>query len=195
MESTTWSAVSRLLHWAIVVTITFQQASSLFMSDPGTQFLFPPHRYVGLLAGLALLFFWFYSYAIYDLPLLFPWNRDGLRVVGRELLGLVQRRLPIPGRRLGLSSFIHGLGILAASGCAVTGVVIHTMLPSGHAGPPDDPVAFTRYVLSHKFFGELLWAYCAGHVVFALLHQITGSNVFGAIFGRTGLDQNSDQRV
>lgn len=194
MGSTTWSAASRLLHWAIVIAITFQQASSLFMSDPGTQFLFLPHRYVGLLAGVILALFWCYSYAIYDLPLLFPWNREGLRVVGGELLGLARLHLPIPGRRPGLSSFVHGLGILAATGCAVTGVVIHAMLPSGHAGPPDDPVAFTRYVLSHKFFGELLWAYCVGHVVFALLHQFTGSNVFGAIFGRAGLEQNSDHR-
>ncbi|MEJ2345614.1 MAG: cytochrome b/b6 domain-containing protein [Gammaproteobacteria bacterium] len=190
-ETTTWSAASRLLHWAIVLTITFQQATGLFMSDPGTQFLFPPHRYIGLVTGLVLLLFWLYSYAAYDLALLFPWNRAAFRAIASEVLGLWRRRLPPPGRRAGLSSFVHGLGILAVSGCAVTGVVIHAMIPSGPPAPPQDPAAFTRYVLAHKFFADALWVYWAGHVGFALLHQLTGSNVFGSIFGRAGLTNDT----
>ena len=79
MSSTVWSAKVRQLHWAMVVTITFQQFSALFMSDPGTQFLFPYHRLVGVAAALVVLLFWLYSYAVYDLSLLFPWGREGRR--------------------------------------------------------------------------------------------------------------------
>lgn len=187
----TWSAPSRVLHWAIVLTITFQQVTGLLMSDPGTQFLFPPHRYIGLVAALVLLLFWLYSYAAYDLALLFPWNRASLRVIASELLGLWRRRLPPPGRQAGVSSFVHGLGILAASGCAVTGAAVHAMIPSAPPAPPKDPVAFTRYVLAHKFFADALWVYWAGHVGFALLHQLTGSNVFGSIFGHAAMEKDA----
>ena len=192
MSSTVWSAKVRQLHWAMVVTITFQQFSALFMSDPGTQFLFPYHRLVGVAAALVVLLFWLYSYAVYDLSLLFPWGREGRRLAWAELRGILQRRLPPAGHRVGLSSFVHGLGILAASGAALTGLVIFAMVPPGHVGPPEDPLAFTRYVLMHKFFGEALWVYWFGHIAFALAHQLAGDRVFGAIFGRRDLPGNEE---
>ena len=179
-----WDIQLRLLHWAIAVSATFQQFSSLFMSDPGSQYLFPWHRIVGVVAAAALLLFWLYSYAIYDLKMLFPWGREGRRAVWRDSLALLRGRLPHSGRGIGLSGFVHGLGLLALSGCAVTGTIMFSMIPPGHVGPPADGLAFTRYTLQHKFFGELLWLYWCGHVAFALLHQLAGDNVFGAIFGR-----------
>ncbi|WP_455231363.1 cytochrome b/b6 domain-containing protein [Geopseudomonas aromaticivorans] len=178
-----WDINLRLLHWAIALTATFQQFSSLYMSDPGTQYLFPWHRILGAVAALVLLLFWLYSYAIYDLKMLFPWGREGRQQVLREGLGLLHGHLPQSGRGIGLSSFVHGLGLLAMSGCAATGMIMFAMIPPGHVGPPADGIAFTRYTLQHKFFGEMLWLYWCGHVAFALVHQIKGDNVLGAIFG------------
>ncbi len=178
-----WDINLRLLHWAIALTATFQQFSSLYMSDPGTQYLFPWHRILGAVAALVLLLFWLYSYAIYDLKMLFPWGREGRQQVLREGLGLLRGHLPQSGRAIGLSSFVHGLGLLAMSGCAATGMIMFAMIPPGHVGPPADGIAFTRYTLQHKFFGEMLWLYWCGHVAFALVHQIKGDNVLGAIFG------------
>lgn len=178
-----WDIKIRLLHWAIALTATFQQLSSLYMSDPGTQYLFPYHRILGAVAALVLLFFWLYSYAIYDLKVLFPWGGDGRRAVVREGLGLLRGRLPASGRGIGLSGFVHGLGLLALSGCAITGMIMFSMIPPGHVGPPADGIAFTRYTLQHKFFGQMLWLYWCGHVAFALVHQVAGDRVFGAIFG------------
>ena len=177
-----WDRNSRLIHWALSVTVVFQQVSSIWMSDPGTQYLFPYHRIIGAIAAAVVLFFWLYSYAIYDFKILFPWGRESRREVFNELRRLFQRRLPASGRRIGLSSFVHGLGILALTGCALTGVVMFAMIPPGHIGPPEDPIAFTRYTLQHKFFGEMLWLYICGHVIFAVIHQLVGDNVFGAIF-------------
>jgi len=178
-----WDIKTRLLHWTIAVTATFQQISSIWMSDPGTQYLFSYHRVIGVMAAVVLLLFWLYSYAIYDFKILFPWTRESKKDVKRELYALFHLHLPASGHRIGLSGFIHGLGILALTGCAVTGIVMFSMIPPGHVGPPEDPIAFTRYTLQHKFFGEALWLYWVAHVLFALLHQLTGDNVFSAIFG------------
>jgi hypothetical protein len=178
-----WDGYIRLLHLGIAITVTFQQFTSIWMSDPGTQYLFPYHRVIGLIAAIVVLLFWLYSYAIYDLKYLFPWGRDSRTEVWRESSALFLGRLPSSGREIGLSGFIHGLGLLAVSGCALTGLIMFAMIPPGHLGPPEDPIAFTRYTLLHKFFGEALWAYWFGHIGFALIHLLAGDNVFGAIFG------------
>ncbi len=177
-----WNINTRLIHWALVITVIFQQFSSIWMSDQGTQFLFPYHRIIGALAAAVVLVFWLNSYAIYHFKELFPWGKQARGQVIRELLGLLNRQLPASGNRIGLSSFIHGLGILALTGCAATGMIMFSMIPPGHSGPPDDPIAFTRYTLQHKFFGEVLWVYVSGHVAFAVIHQLKGDNVFGSIF-------------
>lgn len=177
-----WNINTRRIHWALLITVIFQQFSSIWMSDQGTQFLFPYHRIIGAIASAVVLLFWLNSYAIYHFKELFPWNKQARGEVLRELAGLFKRKLPASGNRIGLSSFIHGLGILALTGCAVTGMIMFSMIPPGHSGPPDDPMAFTRYTLQHKFFGEVLWVYVGGHVAFALLHQLSGDKVFGAIF-------------
>ncbi len=182
MATQPWAHKVRLLHWVLAATVTAQQLTALFMSDPGTQFLFPWHRLVGLLAALVALLFWLYSYAVYDLPLLFPWGAAGRRLALDELRGLLAGRLPPSGHRLGLSSLVHGLGLLALTGGALTGVAVYSMIPPGHSGPPANPLAFTRYVLWHKFFGEALWVYWVGHLVLALWHQLAGHRVLGAIF-------------
>lgn len=181
-----WDIKTRFLHWAIALTVTFQQFSSIWMSDQGSQYLFDYHRILGALVAAVLLVFWLYSYAIYDFRILFPWGKESRQLVKRELIALFHRRLPEAGHRIGLSSFIHGLGVLALTGCAVTGMIMFSMIPPGHSGPPDDPIAFTRYTMQHKFFGEALWVYWFGHVAFAILHQLRGDNVFGAIFGMGG---------
>ncbi len=190
MPSKEWGIYVRLLHWVIVLTVTFQLFSSLFMADTSTQYLFPYHEIIGLLASLAVLVFWVYAFAVYDLPILFPWNRKGLRIVGSETMNLFRGRLPEAGRRVGLSSFIHGLGLLALTGNALTGVILFNMLPAVHNVPPSDPIAFTHYSIDHKFFGDLLWVYWFGHIIFALLHQFLDNNVLGKIFSlRRQLDR------
>ncbi len=182
MPSKEWDLYTRLLHWVIAVTVTFQLFSSLFMANTGTQFLFPVHEIVGLLATLTVLIFWLYAFAIYELPILFPWNRTGLRIVASETLNLLRGQLPEAGHRIGLSSFVHGLGLLALTGNALSGIILFNMVPPGHQLPPSDPMAFTRYSITHKFFGDLLWAYWLGHIIFTLLHQFSGNNVLRSIF-------------
>lgn len=184
-----WDRNIRLMHGAIALTVTLQQFTSLWMSDRATQYLFSYHRVIGAAAAVLVLFFWLYSYAIYDLKYLFPWGKSARSEIWKECRGLLKGKLPSSGRGIGLSGFVHGLGILAASGCAVTGVIMFAMIPPGHVGPPDDPMAFTRYTMMHKFFGEALWLYWFGHIGFALMHQFSGDNVLGSIFGLRSRDE------
>lgn len=178
MADISWDLNVRKLHWVIAATVTFQQFSSVWMSDPGTQFLFPFHRILGAIAAAVVVLFWIYSHVYGDFAILFPWGKAARRDVVREGGALLRGRLPATGPAVGLSGFVHGLGVLALSGCALTGMIMFTMIPPGHVGPPDDPIAFTRYTLMHKWFGTALWAFWWGHVALALVHQMAGQRVF-----------------
>lgn len=178
-----WDPITRLLHWTIMLSVTFQLFSSLFMASSATQFLFPVHEYVGVFASAAVLWFWKHSFDTHDWAILFPWNRAGLATVWAEMKGLLRFRLPGAGRQVGLSGFVHGLGVLALTGGAVTGVFISLILPGGHHVNPSDAQAFTSLSLLHVFFGKLIWVYWFGHTAFAVLHQMAGNRVFRGIFG------------
>lgn len=177
-----WDTNTRILHWLLVVTVTFQLASSLFMADSPTQFLFPVHELVGLVGGVSVVLFWLYAYAHGDMGILLPWNRSGAAAIARDLIGMLRGRLPPAGRRVGLSSFVHGLGLLALTGSGFTGVLLFFLAPMGAHVNPANAVDFTKLSLDHKFFGELVWAYFIGHLTFALLHQLRGGRILGGIF-------------
>ena len=84
---------------------------------------------------------------------------------------------------MGLSGLVHGLGLLALTGSTITGFILYFYAPMGTRINPANSTAFTRLSLDHKWFGELLWIYWIGHVVFALLHQLTRADIFREIFG------------
>lgn len=167
----------RLLHAALALFTSFQLLSPLWMSDPGSQWLFPWHRLLGALTVLLVVLFWLHGYAMQSTGRLFPWHAAGARQSLRDLAGLLRGRLPAVDGPAGLSALVHGLGLLAISGCAITGMQMFLMIPPGHVGPPADGMAFTRWTLLHKSCSQLLWWYCAGHVALALLQQWRGQRV------------------
>lgn len=179
-----YSLPLRLLHGAIAVLASFQQISSLWMSDPGTQWLFPFHRILGVVAVLAVLLFWMHGYAMQNTGRLFPWGKTGRAQVLADGRSLLRGQLPPVTGQPGLAAFGHGIGILLLTGCAITGLVMFSMIPPWHDGPPASPMAFTRWTLTHKWFGQWLWWYWLGHIGFALLHHWRGERVFAAMFGR-----------
>lgn len=87
-----WNINTRLIHWALLITVIFQQFSSIWMSDHGTQFLFPYHRIIGAIASVVVLLFWLNSYALYHFEILFPWGKQARGEVLRELAGLLKRK-------------------------------------------------------------------------------------------------------
>lgn len=184
MPAVPWDRNTRLLHWGLVVSITFELFSGLYVSDPNTRLYFRMHEIGGLTAAGFVLLHWMWSFAQQDLGILFPWNAKGLAQSRDELLGMLRGRLPERGHTVGLSGFVHGLGLLAASGMALSGVFIFLVIPGGMgaAAASSNYALFTGLSVFHRSLSSFLWAYLGGHVVFAILHQLQGHPVFGAIF-------------
>jgi cytochrome b len=184
MQGRHWDGAIRLSHWALMITVSFQLFGGLLVSTPGTLTYFFAHQRGGLLTATVILVFWTWTHANYDLPRLFPWNRAGLNDVMADLRGLRRGRLPRPGRTRGLSSFVHGLGLLAMTGMAATGTLIFFTVPGGRGAWADTTSysAFTAFVLLHKLVAYPAWAYWFGHLGFAIAHLLRRSEGIGAIF-------------
>lgn len=179
-----WDGFTRILHWGLTLCVTFQLFTGLFVSAPGTLRYFHWHEYGGLIASAVILLHWMWSFTIRDLGLLFPWNPNNFGRVKVEAIGLLRGNIPAAGRQVGLSSFIHGLGLLAMSGMAVSGVFLFVFIPVrlGGMDPSAHPAAITALSLIHRYLSYGAWAYWVGHVGFAILHQLRGNRVFGAIY-------------
>lgn len=110
----------------------------------------------------------------------FPWfSRSGRKALWHETHTLIRFRLsaiPVEGA---LSGAAHGLGLLAASGMAVSGVLQYLVLENyvqSHA-------LFDVAQGAHELLGALTWAYLIGHSGdghFALVVRtpITATNIF-----------------
>jgi hypothetical protein len=55
---------------------------------------------------------------------LYPWNYEGISIVLAENKDIFTGKMPMQGNRIGISSFVHGLGLLAITGVAITGIII-----------------------------------------------------------------------
>lgn len=179
-----WDGFTRVLHWGLTLCVTFQLFSGLWISTPGTLLYFHWHEYMGLAAAAVILMHWIWSFSHRDLGLLFPWHAAGLARVGGEMAGMLRGRLPAAGPQIGLSSFVHGLGLLAMTGMAATGVLLFMLIPARLGGLADGPhpAAITSLSLIHRYLAYLAWTYWCGHVGFAVLHQLRGARVFGGIY-------------
>jgi len=180
----TWDLPTRVLHWALAITITVQLADSFFIDASQTRAFFYVHEAIGLAAALIILLHWMWSFANLDLHLLFPWWGDGWERVKAESRDLLRGRLPSGGRRAGLSSFVHGLGLLAVTAMGLTGFLIFVVVPGGRGAMAHSThyQAFTDLSAVHAFFSWFVWVYWGGHVGSALVHLFRREPVFGEIF-------------
>lgn len=194
MATVAWDRNTRLFHWGLAVAIGIELVSGLYVSDPRTRLYFHLHEAGGLLAAAVILLHWMWSFANRDLGILFPWNGVGLGRARAELIAMFQGRLPGRGRQVGLSGLVHGLGLLAATGMAVTGVFIFMIIPGGPGASAASTgyAAFTSLSLLHKSLSHLVWVYMGGHVVIAVVHQLRGHQVFGAIFAGSAHKESAD---
>jgi len=172
--------VTKLLHVVLAATLCFQMVLGLFVHDPNTLIFLYLHEYVGLLAGVLLLIQWMWIFAKNQWVLFFPWDTAGMRQVYADLKGLLSLRLPRGGATVGLAGFWHGFGLLVFSVLGITGIRILFVLPDGHSilgVSSHDFSGFTQLSLIHAVASYAAWAYSAGHVTTAILHQITGEKI------------------
>ncbi|MDA8390425.1 MAG: cytochrome b/b6 domain-containing protein [Gammaproteobacteria bacterium] len=179
MELRPWDRGTRLIHLALAVAVTAQLFSGLVVSNGVRPRYLLMHTVLGIITTLIIALHWMWTWARGDLRVLFPWNRADLDQVGRELRQTLRGKLPGHGNVVGLSSFVHGLGLLAVTGMAATGILMYIVIPGGygltaHSGAY---VLFTALATLHLWLSYGVWFYLGGHVVFAALQQIQGNHV------------------
>jgi len=184
--TTARSHMTRVLHFALLLTVVDQLLTSLIMERPlpgdDPDWPYALHTQVGLVGLGVLMLFWLWM-LIRDeretpLERLFPWFSEesrgelagDLRAIVRSLAAL----RPPPLHLDALSSAVHGLGLLLATFLAMSGAawfVLFTGTPYG------------RMVLTaHKLAGNLMWVYLVTHASAALLHQARGDRIFARMF-------------
>jgi cytochrome b561 len=185
------SLTTRVLHVLVAGAVIHQLVVSWFMEVPkpnglGGNFAFQLHETIGLGSLGVLTVFWLWTLVRrgeYNIGDLVPWFSMRRRQVlfadlGNHLRLAIKARLPDPSNQGGLPSAIHGLGLLVATGMAVTGAAV-AVFPGG-AGAL---TSIARVALEiHKALANLMWAYLIGHASLAVLHQATGHGVLRAMF-------------
>lgn len=184
METHTWDRGTRLVHSALAVAVLLELFTGVVVSEGSHPAWLWVHTLVGLLTAVIIIVHWLWTWAHRDIGVLFPWNRPGMTVVGRELLGVWRGALPGYGDTVGLSSFVHGVGLLAVSGMALTGVVMYGVIPGGYGLSLQSSAygLFTWLATTHLLLSYVVWFYLTGHLVFAALHQVHGNRVLQRIY-------------
>ncbi len=188
MSNHYWDLKTRVLHLGIAVTVSLQLLISLVMEAPDETdasalalSAFEAHEIVGILALFFIAAHWLVSIADHSkhgLSHLFPWTGEAWGSVKSDLRALRQGKLPETGPRAGLPGFVHGLGLLAITGMAISGGILFFIFPeSGEPSTMADMIAET-----HESISSLAWAYWIGHAGTALAHHFSGHDALKKMF-------------
>lgn len=175
------SLTTRLLHWLIVLTISFQLVASLIRHprlNPPENFWFEVHEKVGLVSLGALFLFWIWALVRQEekgFADFFPWlspRRIGsvFRDAGDHIRALASGKLPSSVGPAPLASAVHGIGLIIATALAVTGTI----------GYFNSSQAYLIGI--HEALVVPMWIYLVGHAGMATVHQFKGEGVFGNMF-------------
>lgn len=173
---------ARLAHLGLVAAVAAQLASGSVMTPPGAgaaggDAWFAAHVLLGLGVAGAVTLFWL---TVARRPAgtgtppgaLLPWVSARRRAaLWHDLAGAVRllRAGRLPGAaatEAAIAPAVHGLGLLTATAVVATGAL-------GWYGGAGALLAV------HPALVTLLWAYLAGHVGAALLHQLAGEGRLG----------------
>ncbi len=166
-----WNRTIRRIHLALAVTVTIQLALGMIMSKD-TPLLVETHEYFGLAVATIVLIHWLISLGSgpQGMAHLFPWSGSGMRAVGADVKAALRGELAEGGPGGKLAGFIHGLGLLAATGMAATGVAIFVFIKTGQG---KTPLAHDVREI-HETIATLLEIYWVGHVGIGILHKLKG---------------------
>jgi len=180
MTQATWSFPTRLLHMAMALAVTLQLLFSLVMAPPDEEHAstfarvtFEAHQWVGLAAVVVVILHWLWSANSRQdggLTHLFPWGSRARSAIKEDLAKLRNRELPEGGPRGGLPGLVHGLGFLAVTGMALTGLTLFIIFPE--SGKPDATAKSVADI--HSLIANFVWVYWFGHVAMALGHRWAG---------------------
>ena len=191
MAMKNWSLQTRFLHIGLVLTVTAQLFISLVMTAPdhkGSAFsklAFEAHEFIGLSALTIVLLHWawsVYSQADGGLRRLFPVSAQDRGQLIQEMNALKAGKLPSVESKGGLIGLVHGLGLLAVTGMAVTGGFLFVLFPE--VGEPG--AVAEAFAEVHEGIATLVWTYWVGHGGMALIHHAKGQDVLRKMFDFRG---------
>lgn len=160
-----YDRITRILHVALALSISLDLLSSLGMEDATRSrlgaVLYETHEVLGLgvLGILIAHWLWQLTGHVRDgLGALFPWfSTTRLKQLKQATMAVLRGDLWTERSRP-LASAIHGLGLLVATGLAVSGAILFV-----------NSVELAEEI--HEVLGTLMWVYLVGHVGLAVLHE------------------------
>jgi len=186
-----WTLATRILHGTVAAAVLHQLVVSWLMERPRpgrnpANIAYEFHEVIGLasLATLGVYWLWvLFRRRDQSAGALMPWfsvarRRSLLRDIGVHLQCLARFRIPDPSGESPLASAVHGLGLLAASAMAVTGVMVFAVMGGDGYLPAVGRIALDL----HRMMANLMWAYLIGHAGISLIHQAAGHPVLMNMF-------------
>lgn len=188
-----YDRLTRWLHAGIALGVTIQLGLSLFMEAPDDKDkemvtglplgLFEAHEKVGMILLVLLLLHWLWSLSGHvqgGAGQLFPWfSKERMANVMSEAKDALKFNFPDPATgNNALPGAAHGLGLMVATGMAITGAVIFFNLSeTGHM--TDLGEIFEEM---HGIVAPLMWLYLIGHIAIAAIHVQKGHASVKEIF-------------
>lgn len=177
-----WDNGTRFLHMGLAGIVTLQLFTSLGVEAPEPDHALPTgldalllntHEWLGMAALLIVLAHWAWSTWANGgagLRHLLPWRAADRQKIIQESRGLIRLRMPPAGPGAKLPGLMHGLGLLAVTGMALTGAVLFFWMPEN-----GKLTTFTEVAKElHGFIATFVWIYWGGHAGMAVLHHVWG---------------------
>ena len=179
------SLTTRFLHFLLLAIVIHQLIGSNFIERPlpgeEPELPYRLHTWIGIAGFVTVFAFWIWSLVRRretSFSELIPWfsptrRRALLADIRKHVRLLLSFQLPDDDHG-GLSSAVHGLGLLVVTAMATSGTLYYFVFQG---------TALGKLVLeAHELLANFMWAYLIGHATLALIHQLMGHPIFARMF-------------
>lgn len=179
------SITTRILHFLLLAIVIHQLIGSNFIERPlpgeESELPYQLHTWIGISGFVTVLAFWIWSLVRRretSFSELIPWFSSARRQalfadIRKHVRIFISFRLPDDDHG-GLSSAVHGLGLLVVTAMATSGMLYYFVFQGTTLG---------KLVLeAHEILSNFMWAYLIGHTTLALIHQAMGHPIFARMF-------------
>jgi hypothetical protein len=185
---------TRILHISMILVVSYQLLSSLWMAVPEPGKL---HNLGNTLFSLHITIFGWASIivsGVYALTRFYeseawgrlvPWfsshhRRVFFKSAQQELPQMFKGKLAAPEGKGALAGAVHGFGFLALLGMGMSG--LYVLFGVRLDGNLRDDIQFVLHI--HEWFGILIWAFLGAHVFLSICHLLVGQISIMDIFRR-----------
>lgn len=161
-----WHPFTGVLHFFLAFFTTLQIITSFF-TDSRLGILIHGIGGCGLFLTVVCAWLWNICHERGKmLKHLYPYKGERLQLVKQDILNLFKFQLPKTGYQGGLPGLVEGLGLLAVTGMALTGICLFIgyLLSHVHLDKP-----LLKILDVHGFLANFVWVYWFGHVGMACI--------------------------